>query len=74
MKTIEKIKKGNWLIELVAHKSIVGNVTYSVYVFDRTLRQFSLIEKFDSCKEAKNYFNLIKSAWQNIIRGINRTA
>ena len=60
MKMVEKKVKGNWLIELVAQQSILGNVTYSVYVFDRTLRQFSLIEKFDSCKEAKDYFNLIK--------------
>ena len=57
MKTVEKIKRGNWIFELEAQKAIIGTVTYTLYVFDRTLRQFALIQKFDSCKEAKNYFN-----------------
>ena len=58
---IEKIKKGNWIITLVAQKSIVGTVVFAVYVFDRTLRQFALVKKFDSLQESKNYFNnLIK--------------
>ena len=59
--TIEKIKKRNWIIELEAQKSIVGTIKYAIYVFDRTLRQFALIKKFDSLQEAKDYFNnLIK--------------
>ena len=59
MKMVEKKIRGNWIFELVAQKHIVGNVTYILYVFDRTLRQFALIQKFDSLQEAKNYFTLI---------------
>ena len=59
---VEKKIKGNWIIELQAQKSILGNVTYAVYVFDRTLRQFATSKKFASLQEAKNYFNLVKNA------------
>ena len=60
MKMLKKVK-GNYITELVAQKSILGTVTYAVYVFDRTLRQFSIVVKFDSLQESKNYFNnLIK--------------
>ena len=63
MKTVEKKVKGNWIVEIEAQESILGNVSYVIYVFDRTLRQFALIKKFDSCKEAKNYFNnLVKNS------------
>ena len=62
MKKVEKKVKGNWIIELEAQKSILGTVTYVIYVFDRTLRQFSLIKRFASLQEAKNYFNLVKNA------------
>ena len=61
MKTVEKKVKGNWIVKINAKKSILGTVSYVVYVFDRTLRQFVLIQKFTSLQEAKNYFNnLIK--------------
>ena len=61
MKTLEKKVKGNWIVELEAQKAIVGTVSYVIYVFDRTLRQFAIIKKFASLQEAKNYFNLIKN-------------
>ena len=57
MKTVEKKVKCNWELKIVAHKSIIGTVSYTLYVFDRTLRQFSIVVKFDSLQEAKNYFN-----------------
>ena len=61
MKTVEKKVKGNWIIKLIAQKSIVGKTAFAVYVFDRTLRQFSIVVKFASLQEAKDYFNnLIK--------------
>ena len=59
MKTVEKIKRGNWIFELEAQKAIIGTVTYVIYVFDRTLRQFSIVVKFDSLQEAKNYFKIL---------------
>ena len=59
MKMLEKKVKGNWILELEAQKSILGNVSYKIYVFDRTLRQFSIVVKFDSLQEAKFYFNNI---------------
>ena len=53
--------KGNWVVEIEAQKAMIGTVSYKLYVFDRTLRQFAIIKKFDSLQEAKNYFNnLIK--------------
>ena len=61
MKMVEKKVKGNWIVKINAQKSIVGKVSYVVYVFDRTLRQFSIVVKFASLQEAKDYFNnLIK--------------
>ena len=62
IKVVEKKVKSNWIVELQAQKSILGNVRYVIYVFDRTLRQFAMIKKFDSLQEAKNYFNLLKRA------------
>lgn len=57
MKLVEKKVKGNWIIEIAAHTAIIGTVSYTLYVFDRTLRQFALIQKFKSLKDAKNYLN-----------------
>ena len=57
MKTVEKKVKGNWVVKIIAQKAIVGTVSYTVYIFDRTLRQFALIQKFASLQEAKNYVN-----------------
>ncbi len=61
MKMVEKKVKGNWIVEIESQKSILGTVSYVLYVFDRTFRQFVLIKHFTSLQEAKNYFNnLIK--------------
>lgn len=57
MKQLERKVKGNWVIEIVAKKYIVGTVSYTLYVFDRTIRQFALIQEFKSLKDAKNYLN-----------------
>ena len=63
MKTIEKKIRGNWIFEIEYQKSIMGVEKYVLYVFDRTLRQFALIARFDSCKEAKNYLkNFLKNS------------
>ena len=58
MKMLEK-KKGNWIVKIIAQKAIIGTVSYTLYVFDRTLKQFALIQKFDSLQEAKNYFKIL---------------
>ena len=63
MKMLEKKVKRNWIFEIISKKSILGNTTYVVYVFDRTLRQFSLIQNFASLQAAKDYFKfLVKNA------------
>ena len=59
-KLAERKVKGNWEIKIVGATDFVSTV-YTLYVFDRTLRQFALIKKFTCLQEAKNYFNnLIK--------------
>lgn len=61
MKLVEKKVKGNWEMKIAAQKSIVGTVSYVLYVFDRTIRQFALIQEFNSLQESKDFFNnLIK--------------
>lgn len=54
---MKMVEKGNWILKIETKKYIVGKVSYVLYVFDRTLRQFALIQEFNSLQDAKIILN-----------------